>query len=273
MRFKTLIVAVSLYASGAAFAGPAHAAATFQFSVTNSSQCSPQCGLDGPDGYARLFSAVDGANTIKVRASAWSIHTDLLRTAFLGHYSGGLGVTSSSSGPSGDGSGGSGYHTVDNKGSTDFILFQFDQMVVPDRALLNLYRLGSNTYTDADARVYITNAIATDWDDPYSAATLASQLSAMNTAMQYENLGAAGGATSPITHDFNNSGQAGNLFIFAARPPGAPDSKYDGFKLATLKVFSAVPEPDTWAFMIVGFGAVGYSLRSSRKHKLAPATA
>jgi hypothetical protein len=35
----------------------------------------------------------------------------------------------------------------------------------------------------------------------------------------------------------------------------------------------AVPEPATWAFMIVGFGAVGYSLRSARKRKLNPATA
>lgn len=34
---------------------------------------------------------------------------------------------------------------------------------------------------------------------------------------------------------------------------------------------SAVPEPATWAFMLVGFGAVGYSMRKRPAYKLAQA--
>ena len=45
---------------------------------------------------------------------------------------------------------------------------------------------------------------------------------------------------------------------------------YIGFNATSVKAnaaitASAVPEPATWAMMIVGFGAVGYSLRRQRK--------
>jgi hypothetical protein len=38
-------------------------------------------------------------------------------------------------------------------------------------------------------------------------------------------------------------------------------------------VNGAVPEPSTWAMMIVGFGAVGYSMRTARRRKIAIAAA
>lgn len=38
-----------------------------------------------------------------------------------------------------------------------------------------------------------------------------------------------------------------------------------------LSFSSAVPEPATWAFMLVGFGAVGYSMRKRPTYKLAQA--
>ena len=34
------------------------------------------------------------------------------------------------------------------------------------------------------------------------------------------------------------------------------------------QIISAVPEPTTWGMMLLGFGAVGYSLRSARRGKL-----
>ena len=33
----------------------------------------------------------------------------------------------------------------------------------------------------------------------------------------------------------------------------------------TTTVVSGVPEPTTWACMLVGFGAVGYSMRNKRR--------
>ena len=39
----------------------------------------------------------------------------------------------------------------------------------------------------------------------------------------------------------------------------------DGYTLATFALSSAVPEPATWAMMIIGFGAVGSMVRTSRR--------
>lgn len=38
-----------------------------------------------------------------------------------------------------------------------------------------------------------------------------------------------------------------------------------------ITVAAAVPEPGTWAMMLIGFGAIGYSLRKRRAHRLQPA--
>ncbi len=234
---------------------PAQAAVTFNFS----GGCTSNCGLDGPDGNARIFSGLDGSLPVSVRVTAWSLHSgNVLRTAFLGHYSGGLGVTSSTLGTSNDGSGGDNLHTVDNKGSLDFILFQFSERVLPDRATLTAFQLSGTSYTDADGRIYVTDT-TTDWDDPYNAATLQAQMAAIDAGGFYaEN-------TTGTTPNFNNGATqyTGDVFIFSARPM-PNDGKYDAFKLSSFTV-NVVPEPSTWAMMITGFGAVGSALRRRRR--------
>ncbi|RYD23268.1 MAG: PEP-CTERM sorting domain-containing protein [Lysobacteraceae bacterium] len=52
--------------------------------------------------------------------------------------------------------------------------------------------------------------------------------------------------------------------IGAGRGTGSDDS----FKLSSIGVTAAVPEPASWAMMIVGFGAVGATMRR-RKGKVA----
>jgi hypothetical protein len=42
---------------------------------------------------------------------------------------------------------------------------------------------------------------------------------------------------------------------------------YGPARLGAIAVGSAVPEPATWAMMLFGFGAVGFSMRRSRKNK------
>jgi hypothetical protein len=44
-------------------------------------------------------------------------------------------------------------------------------------------------------------------------------------------------------------------------------------RLNDLVVTSAVPEPATWAMMLVGFGGLGAAMRTSRRAKAAAATA
>ena len=106
----------------------------------------PGSALDGTDGNtrtftkdgitvtARAFSRVDGTN------GAWS-------NAYLGSYSGGgLGVTDSGEGN------GNGTHRVDNVGGRDnYVLFQFSESVILDRAYLQY------VINDSDISVWIGN--------------------------------------------------------------------------------------------------------------------
>ena len=64
----------------------------------------------------------------------------------------------------------------------------------------------------------------------------------------------AGGVLSPFFFEFTQAGSAGS---------GAADVAH-GFVLT--QGSGAVPEPSTWAMMLVGFGAVGFAIRRHRKH-------
>jgi hypothetical protein len=59
-----------------------------------------------------------------------------------------------------------------------------------------------------------------------------------------------------------NTSLTGRQFFFAARQD--PNDNEDGFWLRGLTVGS-VPEPSSWAMMLMGFGAVGMAMRRSRK--------
>ena len=104
----------------------------------------------GTNGNIRTFTA----NGINVKASAFS-RTDAgsWASAYLGSYSHGLGVTDSS-----EGDGSNDRHTVDNQGGRDnYVLFEFSQPVVFDKAFLD--------YVGADSDVSIWIGTKTD---PYN---------------------------------------------------------------------------------------------------------
>jgi hypothetical protein len=42
------------------------------------------------------------------------------------------------------------------------------------------------------------------------------------------------------------------------------DSDTNAFEIDNIVVNSAVPEPATWAMMLLGFGAIGFSMRRRR---------
>src|SRR5262245_29272109 len=106
---------------------------------------------DGPDGNIRTFSA----GSVSVHASAFSVKKSNLvfETAYLGLYPEGLGVTDR-----GEGDGSQNRHRVDNIGDrVNFVLFEFNTVVVPDKAFLN------NVGADSDATVFIGTA-----NDPFN---------------------------------------------------------------------------------------------------------
>lgn len=98
-------------------------------------------GLDGTNGNMRTFTT-DG---VSVNASAFSRDdSGNWNEAFLGIFSGGLGVTDSS-----EGNGGNGTHRVDNVGRDNFVLFEFSENVVVDQAYLD------SVVNDSDLSIWI----------------------------------------------------------------------------------------------------------------------
>jgi hypothetical protein len=45
---------------------------------------------------------------------------------------------------------------------------------------------------------------------------------------------------------------------------------FDNYRITIAAATAAVPEPTTWAMMLIGFGAVGYSMRSRKAAYKAP---
>ncbi|MCK6394374.1 SdrD B-like domain-containing protein [Zoogloea sp.] len=167
---------------------------------------------DGTDGNVLCFTN----NGINVNASAFSRDktTGAWAKAYLGAYGGGLGVTDSS-----EGSGSGNTHTVDNNGTRDnYVLFEFNQAVVVDKAYLG-YVVG-----DSDAKVWIgTVNGAFDSHITLSDAVLSS--------MGFTEVNATT-LTSARWADLNANGFVGNVLIVAA----APGETNDYFKIQNLVV-------------------------------------
>lgn len=64
--------------------------------------------------------------------------------------------------------------------------------------------------------------------------------------------------------EFENSVSVLYLFNFAA-PTTSITLNQDGFSDAVLYRTGGVPEPATWAMMLLGFGAVGFTMRRRRR--------
>jgi uncharacterized repeat protein (TIGR01451 family) len=163
-------------------------ATTFDFSGNSAT--------DGTDGNTRTYT-VGG---ITVNANAWSRDksSGTWDKAFLGAYGGGHGVTDISEGT---GSGDS--HTVDNNGRDNYIVYQFSQNVVMDKAFLG-YVVG-----DSDMTVYIGTKAS-----PIT--TMDNSVLASMSAKEFNDTS----STSTRWADFNAGNVSGNVLIIAARDDG-----------------------------------------------------
>jgi hypothetical protein len=83
-----------------------------------------------------------------------------------------------------------------------------------------------------------------------------------------------GGATSTVlftldgnlsTYDLIDLSSYSNILSFSLNTDDSYGLSYDDF---TYDVAGAVPEPATWAMMILGFGAVGFAMRRRKQAKL-----
>lgn len=182
---------------------------------------------------------------VTVKATAFSIHDDdKIYAAQLGSWTYGLGVVNSD----GDNS-----HTVDNSGYFDFVLFQFDQAVTLTDVW---FKTGWHGMNDTDATIGHTNLA---WDADVTATYVGQDASALDAfGLEASNSTGMGSENRSV-----NPGLAtGNVWLISAALI-KPDRYLDGFKIKNLQydVPPAVPEPATWAMMILGMGMIGGAMR------------
>ncbi len=181
--------------------GDAGAGATATFNFGGSSS------LDGPDGNIRSFNS----NGVNVDASAFSRDSNgNWATSFLGQFSSGLGVTNR-----GEGDGSNGSHRIDNVGRQDYVLLQFDQNIVFDRAFL------ASVVNDSDVTVWIGSATG---PVTLSDAVLNSMTKETNNT----------GSSNSRWADVNGADLVGNVVVIAASVDDSTPE--DNFKLKKVDV-------------------------------------
>ena len=199
---------------------------------------------------AQINSMTDPS--LKMKITAWQINqtTNAITSAFLGAYSHGFGVTGIQ-----DQSGANNLHQIDNvNGYTDFVLLQFNNAVHLDS--VGAYIFGINNVFDADASFSNGSAIApATWNANMSLSTYA-------------------GAWSTTNSNFTTSGTiadaaTGFSKVWLVSASMLTPDRNDGFKLSSITVSTpALPEPTTWAMLMIGFGAIGASLRRRKTAEL-----
>jgi len=226
----------ALAAAATVIAAPS-AAATFDFAATGRS------------------SITNGGVT--VWASAWSVADLNAATSPVGH-SGGLGVWAEGlgvdNGTEQDGVNRRTHqHAIDNVDRYDFVALYFDQAVTLTGMKLNAFAQFNNQAADKDAWIsYVTlpgdgTSMSTIWSKALS-----------------NGFNAADGVL-PST-----AGKVGNVWIIGAARSAT--ERNDGFKLGSVSAnivtppdnVTAVPEPATWATMMLGFGFAGAAMRRRR---------
>jgi hypothetical protein len=206
--------------------------------------------------YSTGQSLTFSVNGVNVRASAWSISNGIVKQAKIGVWDAGMGVTYGSNDNS---------HTVDNVGTKDFLLFQFDKVVELEMARFNT---GWHSMSDTDATIgYDTNNLAFGAAPAWHNLTQANALSILDLY----NSGSPGNSGNSY-RDINPDNKTGNLWLVGAYFDGTnPDGRWnkaDGFKLEKLtftQPTTGVPEPSTWATLLVGFFGLGGAMRSRRR--------
>ncbi len=196
----------------------------------------------GTLGNIRTFTTTNG---ISVKASAFSRTKGTSGTwakAWLGQYSGGLGVTDNS-----EGTGGNNTHTVDNTGQDNFVLFEFSQPVVLKRAYLGY------VVNDSDLSLWIGT-----FNDPFNNHLTLSDAVLSSFAYSEENLTSS---TSTRWANLNAGEVVGNAVVIAALVTDTSPEDY--FKIALLDICVPSCEPLALACVSANTGKVGVAYSSA----------
>lgn len=239
----SLLKLASSAALAVAMVGSAHAGVyTFNFQGNDNSK------TFGAVGNIRAATATNGSSSLGLRISGGNFFGGTAFSSFLGSYPDGLGVKSSATDE----------NSTDSFGAKDFILLQFSTPVTLTSAVFNAF--GSPNFhqpkSDTDATIRASGAGMNWMSPPFASGTSeASVLAMFPTAFSSY---VSSNSVSPRA--LGTGATRSNTWIIEA---GGVDNLFDGFKIGQITA-SAVPEPGTWALMILGFGAAGMALRSRR---------
>lgn len=210
---------------------------------------------------------------VKIQVTAWNTtSTNLASSAArsrgtLGLWDFGLGATYS----------GDGNHTVDNAGRYDFLLIQFDKAVALNTVT---FTSGWDNKYDSDATISRANVNYGAFGGSYQSVgtsfwnAAGSQLNANKYASDTPDNNFTRGVVNTSRRQVNPTLATSNVWIVAARI-GNLDTFSDGFKVKGFTYVdpfgpedTAVPEPGTWALLILGFGVIGGSMRRKVRTRL-----
>lgn len=266
-------------------ASAAHAASSWSFTGAGS-----QTGANA-FGNTRSYAASSGGGNVRV--SAWSntknsptSSSAYIESAYLGSYSGGLGVTNRDGGTAGDTNEGTIQntsvpgHTMDNNSRYDSMLFDFGagksaqlkSVTVGwwynDSDIMVLAYTGTGTPTFMSANQGYSNLLSNGW----------SMVKSGSSGAQANYLNAAGGAAAQSSNaagyvplavnDLNISARywlIGALnTIVQALPAGTTDTSKDYVKIAAVSVsYGKVPEPSS--MVLAGSALAGVLALRRRK--------
>lgn len=241
---RALLKIASAAALATALVGSANAAVyVFNFQGNDNSN------TVGTLGNVRTATATSGSTSLDLRVTGWNFSGGSTYASYLGNYPLGLGVKNDASDN----------HFADSFGATDFYLIQFSRPVTLTSAVFNAYGSPSfhQSLKDSDATIRIGQPGLIWTANPFANGASQASVLSMFPASFASYVTTNSSSPRPLA----SGGQRSNAWIIEA---GGVDSLIDGFKIGQLTA-SAVPEPGTWAMMILGFGMVGASMRSRRK--------
>lgn len=169
-------------------------------------------------------------------------------------------------------------HTIDNTGRYDFLLLQFDKAVALNTVT---FTSGWDDRYDSDATISHANVNYASYGGTYRTTSGSfwtaadGQLNANKTAADTPNNSFNYGYVNASRRQVNPTLVTSNVWLIAARI-GDLDSYKDGFKVKGFTYTdpydfnnNGVPEPGTWALLIVGFGAIGGAMRRKVRASIA----
>lgn len=206
---------------------------------------------------SKTFTGSDGT---QVRVTAFSINSSgTIIGGTLGQYSGGIGVQTAN-----DTS-----HTTDNINSKDFFLLSFSNYVKTGDATFTTnfqFNNGSCCLGDTDATIG-AGILGLPWASDLSG-FIGQNQSVLNSLGLYSSDSSSTSSTQ--TRNINPGSLGGTLWLVGAS--FTDTTPEDGFKFKSLQYNVApppVPEPSTWALLILGFGGVGAAMRKRKQQAVA----